>query len=82
LPTSLAIITFSAAWPRRSACYADFDWSLTAAFLGSALTGMVGGSMITRRVAGDSLRRAFGWAVIALGTAILGLQVLRRAGLW
>ncbi len=82
VPTSLAIIAFNAAGGLAGQLrQAAFDWSLTAAFLGFALTGMAGGSMITRRVAGDRLRRGFAWAVIALGTAILGFQVLRRAGL-
>jgi uncharacterized membrane protein YfcA len=82
VPTSLAIIACNAAGGLAGqARQAAFDWGLTAAFLGLALTGMVGGSMITRHVAGDRLRRGFGWAVIALGTAILGVQLLRGAGL-
>ena len=82
VPTSLAIIAFNAAGGLAGQLrYAAFDWNLTAAFLGSALIGMVGGSMITRRISGETLRRGFGWAVIALGAAILGYQALARAGL-
>jgi len=81
VPTSLAIIAFNAAGGIAGQLrYAPIDWPLTAAFLGFALTGMVGGSTITRRVSGDSLRRWFAWAVVALGTAILGFQALTRAG--
>ena len=81
VPTSLAIIAFNAAGGLAGQLrYATFDWALTAAFLGSALTGMAGGSMVTRRVSGDGLRRGFAWAVIALGAAILGFQAAARAG--
>jgi uncharacterized membrane protein YfcA len=81
VPTSLAIIAFNAAGGLAGQLrYAAFDWSLTAAFLGSALTGMVGGSMVTRRVSADTLRRGFAWAVTALGALILGHQALARAG--
>jgi uncharacterized membrane protein YfcA len=82
VPTSLAIIAFNAAGGLAGQIrFAEFDWAQTAAFLGFALTGMIGGSMVTRRVSGDSLRRGFAWAVIALGTAILGFQALGRTGL-
>ncbi|MFO7692075.1 MAG: sulfite exporter TauE/SafE family protein [Vicinamibacterales bacterium] len=82
VPTSLAIIAFNAAGGLAGQLrYASFDWPLTAAFLGSALTGMVGGSMLTRRLSADLLRRGFAWAVMALGAAILASQVLARAGL-
>jgi len=82
VPTSLAIIAFNAAGGLAGQLrYASFDWPLTAAFLGSALCGMVGGSMLSRRMSSDALRRGFGWAVMALGTAILASQVLARAGL-
>jgi hypothetical protein len=82
VPTSLAIIACNAAGGLAGQLrYAAFDWALTAAFLGFALVGMVGGSIVTRRVSGDSLRRGFAWAVIVLGAAILGFQALARAGL-
>ena len=82
VPTSLAIIACNAAGGLAGQLrYAAFDWALTAAFLGFALVGMVGGSIVTRRVSGDSLRRGFAWAVIVLGAAILGFRALARAGL-
>jgi uncharacterized membrane protein YfcA len=81
VPTSLAIIAFNAAGGLAGQLrYAEFDWGLTAAFLGFALVGMIGGSTITGRVSAASLRRGFAWAVIALGAAILGFQALGRAG--
>jgi len=81
VPTSLAIIACNAAGGLAGQLrYAAFDWALTTAFLGFALTGMVGGSMITRRVSGERLRRAFAFAVVALGATILGFQALARAG--
>ena len=81
VPTSLAIIAFNAAGGLAGQLrYGAIDWPLTAAFLGFALTGMVGGSMMTKRMSGDGLRLGFAWAVVALGTAILGFQALARAG--
>jgi hypothetical protein len=81
VPTSLAIIAFNAAGGLAGQLrVAAFDWALTAAFLGSALIGMIGGSMMTMRMSGVALRRGFAWAVIGLGAAILGFQALSRAG--
>jgi uncharacterized membrane protein YfcA len=82
VPTSLAVIAFNAAGGLAGQLrYVSFDWALTAAFLGFSLAGMAGGSMLTKRISGDALRRGFAWAVIVLGTLILGSQVLSRAGL-
>jgi uncharacterized membrane protein YfcA len=81
VPTSLAIIAFNAAGGLAGHLrHAAFDWTMTATFLASALTGMVVGSRMTRRVSGEAIRRGFAWAVILLGTAILGFQTLSRAG--
>ena len=81
VPTSLAIIAFNAVGGLAGQLrYAEFDWGLTAVFLGFALVGMIGGSTITGRVSAESLRRWFAWAVIVLGAAILGFQALGRAG--
>jgi uncharacterized protein len=83
VPTSLAVIAFNAAGGLAGQLHeATFSWALTLAFLASALAGMLGGSALTKRVSGDSLRRAFAWAVITLGAAILGSQAFARAGLW
>jgi hypothetical protein len=82
VPTSLAIIAFNCLGGFAGQLrHAAVDWPLTAAFLGSALAGMAGGSVVTRRVSAEGLRRAFAWAVIALGSAILAGQALGRAGL-
>jgi hypothetical protein len=81
VPTSLAIIAFNAAGGLAGQLrYAAFDWSVTTAFLASAMAGLAAGSMIARRMSGAALRRGFAWAVIALGAAILGFQALSRAG--
>jgi uncharacterized membrane protein YfcA len=82
VPTSLAIIAFNSLGGLAGQLrYADFSWALTAVFLGSALAGMSGGSMIARNLSSEHLRRGFAWAVILLGAAILGMQVLGSAGL-
>jgi hypothetical protein len=82
VPTSLAIIAFNAAGGLAGQLrYAAFDWGLTGAFLGFALLGMFGGSKLTAQVSGETLRKAFAWAVIGLGAMILAFQALGRAGL-
>ncbi len=49
VPTSLAVIAFNSAGGLAGQLrYVSFDWPLTAAFLASALAGMVGGSMLTQ----------------------------------
>ena len=81
VPTSLAIIACNAAGGFVGQLrYAAIDWALTAAFLAFALAGMAGGSFVARRVTADGLKRTFAWAVLALGAAILGHQVLSRLG--
>ena len=81
VPTSLAIVAFNSFGGLAGQLrYVDFNWALTGAFLGSALIGMVGGTTIARRLSADHLRRAFAWAVILLGGAILATQILGGAG--
>jgi hypothetical protein len=81
VPTSLAIIAFNALGGLAGQLrYAQFDWLLTAAFLSSALIGMFGGTMISKKLSADHLRRGFAWAIIVLGAAILGRQMLGGAG--
>jgi hypothetical protein len=81
VPTSLAIVAFNSFGGLAGQLrYVDFNWALTGAFLGSALIGMVGGTTIARRLSADHLRRAFAWAIILLGVAILAKQILGGAG--
>jgi hypothetical protein len=81
VPTSLAIVAFNSFGGLvGQLSYVDFNWALTGAFLGSALIGMVGGTTIARRLSADHLRRAFAWAIILLGVAILAKQILGGAG--
>ena len=81
VPTSLAIIAFNSLGGLAGQLrHAQFDWLLTAAFLSSALIGMSGGTMIAKKLSANHLRRGFAWAIIVLGAAILGGQVLGGAG--
>jgi hypothetical protein len=81
VPTSLAVIAFNSLGGLVGQLrYVDVDWALTGAFLGSALIGMVGGTTIASRLSADHLRRAFAWAIILLGVAILAKQILGGAG--
>ena len=52
--------------------YTSFDWLLTVGFLIAAMAGMLAGVVLTARLSGQALRRAFGWCVVGLG----GLLVL------
>ena len=81
VPTSLAIIAFNSLGGLAGQLrYADVNWAVTLAFLGFALVGMFGGTTIARNLSADSLRRGFAWAIIVLGAAILGRQMLGGAG--
>jgi hypothetical protein len=81
VPTSLAIIAFNSLGGLVGQLrYVDFNWALTAAFLGSALAGMFGGTTVARRLSADHIRRGFAWVIILLGAAILGGQILGGAG--
>lgn len=82
VPTSLAIIAFNSLGGLLGQLrYAEFNWVLTAGFLGSALAGMFGGTMIARNLSADHLRRGFAWAIILLGAAIVAHQALAGAGI-
>jgi uncharacterized membrane protein YfcA len=81
VPTSLAIIAFNSLGGLLGQLrYAAFDWGLTAAFLGAALAGMVGGSAIGGRLSGEHLRRGFAWAIVVLGAGILVFHTVVRPG--
>jgi hypothetical protein len=56
--------------------YVDFDWPLTLAFLGVALGGMVAGTALAHRLSGPALRRAFAWAVVGIGLALVARNLM------
>jgi uncharacterized protein len=70
--TSLAIIALNSfAGLLGQLRYVHFDWWITLAFLGAAVTGMFAGLAVANRISSDSLRRGFAWCVITLGLALL-----------
>ena len=65
-------------------CFAGFagqvahvrvDWTLTLVVSGSALLGSLAGVRLARRTSQATLRKAFGWFVIAMGLFMLGKQL-------
>ena len=81
LGTSLAIITLnSAAGLLGQARNANIDWPLTLAFVGMALVGMLGGLLVSRKLEGEQIRKAFGAFVILVACGVgtmtaLGVQM-------
>ena len=57
--------------------YVQFEWGLTLGFLAAAAIGMLGGLTLAIRISSGSLRRAFAWSIIALGTFLLLKNLLR-----
>ena len=54
----------------------EIDWSLAAAFTAAAVLGSVLGGRWAGRIPQETLRKAFGWFVVAAGTFVLGQQAL------
>lgn len=75
--TSLAVIAVnSLAGLLGQFRYVQFDWALTLAFLSAAAIGMIGGLILARRISSGSLRRAFAFAIVALGTFLIVKNLL------
>lgn len=75
--TSLAVIAVnSLAGLLGQFRYVQFDWALTLAFLSAAAIGMIGGLIMARRISSGSLRRAFAFAIVALGTFLIVKNLL------
>ncbi|WP_052668462.1 sulfite exporter TauE/SafE family protein [Nitriliruptor alkaliphilus] len=52
------------------------DWRLAAAFTAAAIVGSLGGGRLAGRVPDETLRRAFGWFVLAMGVVMIMQQFL------
>jgi uncharacterized protein len=75
--TSLAVIAVnSLAGLLGQVRYVQFDWVLTLAFLSTAAIGMIGGLILARRISSGSLRRAFAFAIVALGIFLIVKNLL------
>lgn len=53
------------------------DWTLAAEFAGGLLPGSLLGGQLARRIAGPTLRRAFGWFLMTFGVAFTLYRFLR-----
>ena len=55
--------------------HVQVDWTLGAVIALSAAGGTVIGTLLLRRISPESLRRVFGWFVLAMAVFILGQQL-------
>jgi uncharacterized membrane protein YfcA len=53
----------------------EVDWAMVGAITGAAVVGTILGGLLIARIPADSLRRAFGWFVLAMGAFVLVQQV-------
>lgn len=58
----------------------QIDWGLALAVTVAAVAGSLVGSRLAGRVSPESLRRGFGWFVLAMGTFVLGQQLPGELG--
>jgi uncharacterized protein len=54
----------------------EIDWTLAAAVTAAAVLGSGLGGRWAGRIPQETLRKAFGWFVVAAGTFVLGQQAL------
>lgn len=47
------------------------DWRLLGSFTGLAIAGIFAGFVLSKRIPGDKLKKAFGWFVLAMGIYII-----------
>lgn len=74
--TSLAVITMnSTAGLVGHLASAHITWSLALAVTAAAVVGSLFGSRLVRRIRPNTLRRGFGWFVLAMGAVVLAQRV-------
>jgi uncharacterized membrane protein YfcA len=54
----------------------EIDWSLLGFFTISAVGGIFAGIMLSKKIPGDKLKKAFGWFVLLMGIYIIFKEVL------
>lgn len=59
----------------------QIDWSVALAVTGAAVVGALVGARLTAMVNPDSLRKAFGWFVLAMSSVILGQEIHLGVGI-
>jgi uncharacterized membrane protein YfcA len=79
--TSLLVIAMkSAAGVAGHLSHVDVDWQLTGAVAAFAVVGSMFGARYTARISADTLRVAFAWFVLVMGTFILAKELLPILG--
>lgn len=53
-----------------------YDWPLVLTFTGLTTLGIISGMLASRRIDATTLRQGFGWAVLAIGIAVLLREIL------
>lgn len=56
----------------------QIDWTFLATLTAIAIAGILAGSAIGRRIAGQKLKKGFGWFVLAMGIYILTRELLLK----
>ena len=59
----------------------QIDWTVALAVTGAAVVGALAGARLTAMVNPDSLRKAFGWFVLAMSSVILGQEIHLGVGI-
>ena len=69
----LSIPTLATHW-----ALGHINWTLAGEFAVGLLPGSAAGSQLAHRVQGPTLRKAFGWFLVAFGLCFTSYQVVRR----
>jgi uncharacterized membrane protein YfcA len=77
--TSLVLISVNSAVGVAADMWAGtpYDWPLVLGFTGLTTLGILTGIALSRRIDGTTLRKGFGWAVLAIGLAVLAEEVIK-----
>ncbi len=79
--TSLLVIAMkSAAGVAGHLSHVDVDWTLTASVAAFAVVGSIIGARYTAKIPADTLRVAFAWFVLVMGSFILAKELLPILG--
>ena len=53
----------------------QYDWSYVLTFAALTSAGIIGGTLLSRRIDNAALRAAFGWVVLTIGCVVLGIEL-------
>jgi uncharacterized membrane protein YfcA len=77
--TSLVLISVNSAVGVAADMWAGtpYDWPLVLGFTGLTTLGILSGMALSHRIDGSTLRKGFGWVVLAIGLAVLIKEAVR-----